>query len=280
MNRAAAAARGRWLVLCNNDIEGTDGWLRALLDCANRPRTSASSRRSTSIPTGSLCEAGGIIWRDGTGANYGRGEDPDLFQYEYRREVDYGSAAALMVQRRAVARGRRASTSATCRCTTRTPTSVSRPASAGCGCSTSRARSSCTPRAATAGTDLESGPKRHQEENRPSFVDEVAPPARGRAAAHRRRATSASPPTAIRGPHVLVVDHHVPMWDRDAGSLRMLAIIRALIELGARVSLMAENLASIQPYTGRLQRDGRRGPLRRAGRQRRARDDRAAARPP
>ena len=29
--------------------------------------------------------------------NYGRGDSPELFQYEYRRETDYGSAAALMV---------------------------------------------------------------------------------------------------------------------------------------------------------------------------------------
>ena len=39
-----------------------------------------------------------MIWRDGTGGNYGRGEDPGECRYEFRREVDYGSAAALMVR--------------------------------------------------------------------------------------------------------------------------------------------------------------------------------------
>ncbi len=254
MNRAAAAARGRWLVLCNNDIEGTDGWLRALLDCAESAEDVGIVTPKYIYPDGSLCEAGGIIWRDGTGANYGRGEDPGLFQYEYRREVDYGSAAALMVRaelwREAGGFDERY---------------LPMYYEDADLCFEARERGLRVlyePRSlvvhaegSTAGTDLESGPKRHQEENRPRFVEKWR---------HRLEAEQlASAPRNVRiaadrhsGPHVLVVDHHVPMWDRDAGSLRMLAIIRGLIELGARVSLMAENLASIQPYTGRLQEMG------------------------
>ena len=254
VNRAAAVARGRWLVLCNNDIEGTDGWLRALLDCAESADDIGVVTPKYVYPDGSLCEAGGIIWRDGTGANYGRGEDPSLFQYEYRREVDYGSAAALMVkaelwheiggydERYLPMYYEDADL-----------------------CFEARERGMRVlyePRAlvvhhegATAGNDPAAGHKRHQEQNRPRFVAKwqhrleseqlASGPHNTRVAADRHR-----------GAHVLIVDHCVPMWDRDAGSLRMLAIIRGLIELGARVSLMAENLAGHQPYTGRLQEMG------------------------
>ena len=46
------------------------------------------------------------------------------------------------------------------------------------------------------------------------------------------------------------------MWDRDSGSLRMRGIVRALIDLGARVTFMPDNLTPVPPYTRALQRLG------------------------
>ena len=48
-------------------------------------------------PDGRLQEAGGILWNDGSGWNFGRGEDPRLPEFNYLREVDYCSAASMMV---------------------------------------------------------------------------------------------------------------------------------------------------------------------------------------
>ena len=48
---------------------------------------------------GTLQEAGGIVWSDGSAWNWGRGEHPQDPRFSYPREVDYGSAAALMVRR-------------------------------------------------------------------------------------------------------------------------------------------------------------------------------------
>jgi len=254
MNRGAAAARGRWLVLCNNDIEVTRGWLLAMLACAESAENVGVVTPKFLYPDGSLNEAGAIVWRDGTGANYGRGDDPGAFQYEYRRETDYGSAAALMVnaelwreldgfderylpmyyedadlcfQAREHGRG-----------VLYEPEAVV-----------------IHHEGATAGSDPESGHKRHQESNRPKFV------ARWRQQLESEHLRNA--PTNVRiaanrhrGPHVLVVDHLVPTWDRDAGSLRMLNIMRALIGLGARVTFMPDNFTPTQPYTRMLQQMG------------------------
>jgi GT2 family glycosyltransferase/glycosyltransferase involved in cell wall biosynthesis/SAM-dependent methyltransferase len=254
MNQGASVARGRWLVLFNNDTEVTRGWLSAMLDCAESADDIGVVTPKFVYPDGSLNEAGGIIWRDGTGVNYGRGDSPDLFQYEYRRETDYGSAAALMVSADLW--------EATGGFDERYLPMYYEDADL---CFEARERGlrvMYEPQAvvvhiegATAGNDAESGHKRHQEENRPKFVTKWR---------HRLEAEHLRPaPTNVRvaanrhrGKHVLVIDHRVPTWDRDSGSLRMLGIMQALLGLGARVSFMPDNLAVLEPYTRQLQRIG------------------------
>src|SRR4030095_14535998 len=55
----------------------------------------------------------------------------------------------------------------------------------------------------------------------------------------------------------LVIDHHLPMPDRDSGSLRMFQILKLLRhQLGHRVTFIPDNLADIPPYTGELQKRG------------------------
>ena len=254
MNRGASVARGKWLVLFNNDTEVTRGWLEAMLDCASSAPDVGVVTPKFLYPDGSLNEAGGIIWRDGTGMNYGRGDIPERFQYEYRRETDYGSAAALMVSAelwkdtggfderylpmyyedtdlcfKARERGLRVLYE---------PEAVV-----------------VHIEGATAGNDVETGHKRYQEQNRHKFVEKW----RNRLESGHGHPMSANVRDAANrqsGPHVLVVDHRVPMWDRDSGSLRMLRIMQALIGLGAQVTFMSENLAQTQPYTRELQRMG------------------------
>jgi GT2 family glycosyltransferase/glycosyltransferase involved in cell wall biosynthesis len=254
VKRGAGAARGRWLVLCNNDIEVQPGWLAALVDCGESDRDIAVVAPKYIYPDGSLAEAGGIIWRDGTGANYGRGDDPDGCHYCYRREIDYGSAAALMVRadfwREVGGFDERFEPMYY------EDTDL---------CFEARRRGLRVvyePRAevlhlegATAGVDESSGHKRHQGLNRPKFVSkwrealdtEHLANESGNLwqAANRQRAT-----------RVLVVDHRMPTWDRDSGGLRMFGIVEALNELGCHVSLCPDNGMPMQPYTRELQRLG------------------------
>nr|WP_243137456.1 glycosyltransferase family 2 protein [Desulfofundulus thermobenzoicus] len=97
-NQGAVAARGSYLLFLNSDTIPLPGWLAALVGAMEAsPRAGAAGARLL-YPDGRLQEAGSIIWRDGSGWNYGRGDDPWLPGYSYPRPVDYCSGACLMVR--------------------------------------------------------------------------------------------------------------------------------------------------------------------------------------
>ena len=96
-NRGAEKARGKYLVFLNNDTLVRDGWLSALLGTFSEEPHAGIVGSKLVYPDGRLQEAGGIIWRDASGCNYGKFDDRQKPQYNYLREVDYCSAAALMI---------------------------------------------------------------------------------------------------------------------------------------------------------------------------------------
>ena len=98
-NLAAEHATGTHLVLLNNDTEPQPGWLEALLAIAERDPATGAVGAKLVYPDGRLQEAGGIVFADASGWNYGRGGDPDDPRYTFVREVDYCSAACLLVPR-------------------------------------------------------------------------------------------------------------------------------------------------------------------------------------
>lgn len=98
-NRAARAARGRFLVLLNDDATVLSGWLEALLQAVeDDPRTGVVGSRIVR-PDGSLQEAGSVVWRDGSTWGVGRGRPPHGGDFDFRRDVDYCSAASWLVRR-------------------------------------------------------------------------------------------------------------------------------------------------------------------------------------
>ena len=100
VNRGCREARGRLLVLLNNDTQPEPGWLAPLARRADSNSDVGVVVPKLMFPNGRLQEAGSIVWRDGSASNYGCRDDPDAPTYNFARDVDYGSAAALMIDAR------------------------------------------------------------------------------------------------------------------------------------------------------------------------------------
>jgi O-antigen biosynthesis protein len=97
-NAGAAAARGKYIWFLNNDTLLTPGSLDALVATFLEFPDAGLVGSKLIYPDGKLQEAGGIIWKDASGWNYGRGDDPDKPEYSYLRDVDYCSGASIMIR--------------------------------------------------------------------------------------------------------------------------------------------------------------------------------------
>jgi len=252
-NTGAKAARGKYLVFLNNDTLVRPGWLIALFDTFKEERRVGIVGSKLLYPDGRLQEAGGIIWQDASGWNYGKFDDPGKPDYNYLRDVDYCSAAALMIPKALFesaggfdsryAPGYYEDTDLAFKVRQAGYRVLYQPLS-----------EVIHHEGATGGTDISIGAKKHQEINRSTFAevwsDELAKrPANGDVTfLHRPRSPS--------GKNILVIDHHLPMSDRDSGSLRMFQILKILHRLGHRVTFLPDNLADMPPYTGELQKRG------------------------
>lgn len=98
-NQGADRARGRHLVFLNGDAVVRPGWLGPLIGSVESdPLVSAAVPKFLN-GDGTLQEAGGLLFGDGSTRMYGHGQDPNDPRYRFRRYVDYGSGACLALRR-------------------------------------------------------------------------------------------------------------------------------------------------------------------------------------
>jgi GT2 family glycosyltransferase len=98
-NWASRFARGRYLLLLNDDATVQPGWMESLVRTAERhPRAAAVGSRIL-YPDGTLQEAGGLIWRDGRSERIGRFLPAGTVELGTVRPVEYCSGCSLLVRR-------------------------------------------------------------------------------------------------------------------------------------------------------------------------------------
>lgn len=97
-NNAAKSARGQYILFLNNDTQVQKDWLKHLVDLIESDSNIGMVGSKLVYPDGLLQEAGGIVWKDGSAWNYGNRQDGNASEYNYVKEVDYISGAAIMIR--------------------------------------------------------------------------------------------------------------------------------------------------------------------------------------
>ena len=99
VNQGAEHARGRYLLLVNNDAILLPGTLESLMSTIESSDDIGAVGGKIVSLDGRLQEAGNIIWKNGTCQGYGRGDDPLAPPYMFQRDVDYCSGALLLTRK-------------------------------------------------------------------------------------------------------------------------------------------------------------------------------------
>jgi len=244
-NRGAREAQGEFLVFLNSDTQVTEGWLDRMLDTFSEIPNAGLVGSKLLYPDGTLQEAGGIVWQDGSAWNYGKGERATNPDFNHARRVDYCSGACLAIPRNLFvdlglfdlefAPGYYEDADL-----------AFRVRQAGREVWYQPAVTIYHVEGASAGRDESSGMKRFQVRNRDRFLD------RWRQELQSHRPNGIHPELerdrGIRG-RVLFLDHRTLTPDQDSGSVRTWNLLRILRDLGQKVTFLPENLFAEEPYT-------------------------------
>lgn len=252
-NNAAKSARGSYVLFLNNDTQVQNNWLRPLVDLCERDAAIGMVGSKLVYSDGSLQEAGGIIWKDGSGWNYGRNDDAMKPEYCYVREVDYISGASIMIRRSLWEDlGGFDEYFAPAYCEDSDLAFQVR--SAGYKVVYQPLSVVVHFEGKSNGTDLSSGVKKYQVENnlklRKKWKDEFAKLYDNGQNVFKARERGQNKKT------ILVIDHYVPQFDKDAGSKTTYQYLKMFVEQGYLVKFMGDNFYQDEPYTTVLQQMG------------------------
>ena len=251
-NKAAKIARGRYVCLLNNDTEVTVGWIDEAMEIFSLHTGVGSVGCKLIYPDGVLQEAGGIVWGNGKPWNYGKNHNASHPSFNYVREADYLSAAALFVDRLVwesvegfseeyapayyedtdLAYKIREAGYRTLYC----PTSVV-----------------VHFEGKSNGTSTKSGIKKYQEINSKTFRSKWFEEYRIGGDEGHTPHLEVDRGTKFR---VLVLDADTPRRNSDAGSYAALQEMQLMMELGCKLTFIPENIAHMGTHTNHLQKLG------------------------
>ncbi len=252
-NRGAEVAKGKYILFLNNDTAFCPGCLDELIETFHDIPKAGLVGSKLIYPDGRLQEAGGIIWQDGSGWNYGRDDDPFRPQYNYLRDVDYCSGACIMVPRRlfhdlgcfderyAPAYYEDTDLAFTIR-------------EAGFRVLYQPLSQVIHFEGVSSGTNLNDGVKAYQLENSKKFRH------KWQGVLDENHSSGLDPELAKErcvSKRMLIIDICTPTPDKDSGSVDVESYIKIIISLGYKITFIpADNFSHLENYTQDLQRIG------------------------
>lgn len=253
-NHAAKQAVGDYILFLNNDTQVQANWLSPLVELLEQDGSIGMTGGKLVYPDRRLQEAGGILWKDGSAWNYGNCSDPDEPEYNYVKDVDYISGAAICIRRslweeiggfdEQFAPAYCEDSDLAFEVRKHGKRVVYQPLSVVVHFE-----------GVSNGTDTTIGQKAYQVVNQKKFyekwkstleVDHFPNGANIFLARDRSRSKKT----------LLMVDHYVPMYDKDAGSRTVYQYIQLLTGMGYNVKFIGDNFYPHQPYTQKLQQMG------------------------
>lgn len=255
-NHAAKSARGTYIMFLNNDTKVTEGWLSALVNLIERDSTIGMVGSKLVYPDGRLQEAGGIIWSDGSGWNYGRLDDPEKPEYNYVKDVDYISGAAILLSNELWKQIGGFDTSfAPAYCEDSDLAFEVR--KAGYRVVYQPLSKVIHFEGISNGTDVEgAGLKRYQAVNNKKLREKWAKELENQCENHGNPDPFRARERSMGKKMILVVDHYVPTYDRDAGSKTTYQYLKMFVKKGYVVKFLGDNFLHEEPYSSALQQMG------------------------
>ncbi|MEQ1717150.1 MAG: glycosyltransferase, partial [Hyphomicrobium sp.] len=248
-NAGAARASKNYVCFLNNDTKVLPNWLSALVNTFELHEHVGLAGSKLIFPDGRLQEAGGLIWSDGSGWNWGRLQDPANPRFNYARNADYCSGASILVPRALfTALDGFDCLYAPAYCEDSDLAFKIR--SLGLATIYQPLSMVVHYEGVTSGTDLKAGHKKHQVVNSEKLAKRWAPILK------HQGAPGVDPDIAAdRGVlgRILVLDQITPEPDRDAGSITALEMIRSMRDLGYKITFApCSNFTWLPPYSEML----------------------------
>ncbi len=253
-NTGAQVAHGDYLVFLNNDTLVTKGWLYALLQVFQDDIGVGLVGSKLIRPGNKLKEAGGIVWKNGDACNYGASGNPQSYAYNYRKEVDYCSAASVMVAKQVFnsvggfdmkfSPAYFEDTDLAFKLRQKGFKVIYQPCSAVLHFE-----------GITGGRDCKKGYKRFQEKHKETFFSQW------RDVIVQEQCDQSEGPFRARdrSQHkdiMLFIDQTIPRYDKDAGSFITFRYLQLFKELGFKIIFWPQDLLVRQPYCADLQQMG------------------------
>lgn len=251
---AAKYAKGTYLLFLNNDTQVQPNWLEPLVTLIESADDIGMVGSKLVYPDGTLQEAGGILWRDGSAWNYGNRQNPALPEFNYVKEVDYISGAAIMLPRalwEEIGGFDERFVPAYCDDSDLAFTVRKK-----------GYRVMYQPQSVVVhfegvsnGTDTSSGQKQYQIINSQKFYEKWKDVLEAEHFENGQNVFQARDRSRNRKT-LLVVDHYVPHYDKDAGSRTVFQYLKLFVKLGFNVKFIGDNFYQHEPYTTTLQQMG------------------------
>lgn len=252
-NNAAKVAEGKYIFFLNNDTQVQSDWLDAQVRLMHKNPDIGMTGSKLIYADGRLQEAGGIIWKDGVAWNYGNRQDPYAPEYNYVKEVDYISGAAIMIRTELWKKiGGFDERYAPAYCEDSDLAFEVRKAGF---------RVVYQPLSVVVhfegvsnGTDTKEGIKKYQVENSYKLYEkwknelENKEVSQNKAFQYRERSQNKK--------IILFIDHYVPTVDCDAGSKTVYEFLKMFTQKGYIVKFIGDNFYQKEPYTTMLQQLG------------------------